>query len=123
MIADFLKQLRQLPYQDMMLVAAELEKIIAERPEADWPQAVVLAEALAQLSRMPVEDSLSTQQENKILRVMFRAKRTIAIKEFNGGFNITLDTLRGHTMHKDLKVGINQMLDTLVAARALTGGK
>jgi hypothetical protein len=118
MIADFIKQLRQLPYADMMKVAGELS-LVLNRGQKNTRAVQEIAAALSELSTMHIDDSVSTQQENKILREMFRTKRTISIKEFNGGFNIELSTLRGHMMHKDLKQGLGQMLDTLVAARAL----
>jgi hypothetical protein len=118
MIEDFTKRLRALPYADMVKVASTLHEILRRRSGVDI-NATALANALAELGASHVPDSIESQQENKILREMFRSKRTIAIKEFNGGFNIELSTLRGHVMHKDLKQGLIQMLDTLVAAQAL----
>lgn len=118
MIADFLKQLRQLPYQDMMIVAQELTRELEKHGAEDTSD---VAAALSAVAGMKLEDSMSTQQEHKILRELFSRKRSISVKEHNGGFTIQLDTLRGHMMHKDLKQGISLMLDTLVAAQALKG--
>jgi hypothetical protein len=122
MIADFLKQLRTLPYADMMLVAKQLSEILNRQAKLNV-SSQLMAASLAEMSGMPIEDSLSTREENKILRELFRVKRTLTVKEFNGGFKIDLPTLHGNMMHKDLRQGISQMLDTMVAARSLTGGK
>ena len=118
MISDFIKQLRALPYADMMQVASQLS-LVLNRRENPLHSVQDVAAALSELSTMHVDDSVVTQQENKLLRELFRTRRSITVKEFNGGFNIELSTLRGHVMHKDLKVGLSQMLDTLVAAQAL----
>lgn len=121
MIADFLKQLRALPYADMMIVARELKAMLPVVGHIDNLAPNDIAGALSRLASMPLEDAPNTTAEHKMLRQIFGRRRSISIRECNGGFELQLQTLNATVLHKDLKVGLGQLVDTVVAARALKG--
>ncbi len=118
MLADVLKQLRVLPYSDMMKLAEELR----EQLKVGNPTAASLAEALAKTAEAPIQQSELTDADHKLLQSIFSRRRSISIKAINGGYQIELQTLQGNVLSSDLRVGITQLIDTIVAAKALKGG-
>jgi hypothetical protein len=124
MIADFIRQLRLLPYNDMMVVAKELNGMLAKmshgkREEIPRLDAVTLADALGQLSTLKLADSPDTTQEAKLLREIFTRRRAVSIKADGPAYTIQIESLGASVMHSDLKIGLQQLLDTVVTAHAL----
>jgi hypothetical protein len=123
-IADFVRQLRVLPYADMMVVARALTQTLSDQQKASGTKVIDpmhVAEALLQLSKMKIEDSPNTTQEHKIAQDIFTRRRSISIKAVNGGFQFDLSTCNASVMNKDLKTGLGQLIDTIVTAQALRG--
>lgn len=116
MIADVLKQIRLLPYQDMMAVARELNCALPGNVPVQ-----TIADALAEIAHVKVDDSAQTTAEQKLLHQIFARRRSISIKSVRGVFQIELQTLNGAVIHKDLQVGLQQLIDTVVTAQALRG--
>lgn len=124
MIADFVRQLRVLPYADMMVVARALTQTLSDQQKASGTKVIDpmhVAEALLQLSKMKIEDSPNTTQEHKIAQDIFARRRSISIKAVNGGYQFDLSTCNASVMNKDLKTGLSQLIDTIVTAQALRG--
>jgi hypothetical protein len=119
MLADVLKQLRALPYSDMIELAKALEEHL---DGAKGPPVNCIADALAEVAKSPIQQSELTDADHKLLQQIFSRRRSISIKAMNGGFQIDLQSLNGNVMTQDLRVGITQLIDTIVAARALKGG-
>lgn len=119
MLADVLKQLRMLPYEDMKNLAIELRNAMAGK--APQLNELIIADGLASVSKLEIADGIISTSDQKIMRELFRQRRSMSIKELNGGFQIELQTLHVSVLHRDLKIGVHQAIDTAVAARALRG--
>lgn len=118
MLADLMKQIRLLPYPDMMLLADALEKELRVHPK---PSASQYAESLAKVATRQIESAEIVRADHKLLIEMFGRRRSISIKSGNGAFEIELQTLHARVVSQDLRGGLNQLVDTVVAARALRG--
>jgi hypothetical protein len=118
MLADVLKSLRLLPFQDMMELAKALEGAMTTRS----PTAFTIAGALAMVAEQPIQQSEVTTSDHRMLQDIFARRRSISVKSGNGVFEIELQTLHTHVVHADLRVGLSQAIDTIAAARALKGG-
>lgn len=122
MITDFLKLLRNMPYTDMMLIAAELDTRIPENAtQRD------IADALAALATAPLPDrSDISKAEQEALRKVFGRDRAIKVRKLvnNGkhGWHVEVTGPHGASVvNTDLKTALDQLLDTVAAAAALKG--
>jgi hypothetical protein len=123
-IADFVRQLRVLPYADMMVVARALTQTLSDQQKASGTKVIDpmhIAEAMLQLSKLKIEDSPNTTAENEILQSIFSRRRAVSIKAINGGYQIDLTTCNAKVMATDVKTGLGQLIDTIVTAQALRG--
>ncbi len=117
MLADFLKELRKLPYSDMMQVA----KALSEEMDNVY-SANKIADDLATVSQMKIADSGSTQVDQKIVRKLFGRKRSISIRPDGAGYRVSVPTLNVNTSHTDLRSALTHVIDIAVTAEALKGG-
>lgn len=125
MISDFLKQLRNMPYTDMMLIANELGKHIAVKgSQRD------IADALAALATTQLPDRSDISKiEQDALRKVFGRDRAIKVRRMNGagtpgkvGWHVEITGPYGATVYNtDLKTALDNLLDTAAAAAALKG--
>jgi hypothetical protein len=117
-----LQQIRTCPYSDMMLIARELAKRLEEH-KRDKLDAAVLAEAMNSLTdiKLPHIDA-GSKQENEILQRVFKSQRSIKVTRLPGGYRLDISGSNGATVQNaDLKVGLTQLIDTLLVAHALIG--
>jgi hypothetical protein len=118
MLAELLKKLQLLPYPDMMVLAKALED---EFKGLNKPTAVTIAQSLAKVSVQNLPSAEVTRTDHQLLLDLFSRRRSISVKAMNGGFDLELQTLHAHVPSRDLRDGLIQIVDTVVAARALRG--
>jgi hypothetical protein len=122
MITDFLKQLRNMPYTDMVLIASELGKHIQVKGSTRD-----IADGLAALAATPLPDrSDISKAEQEALRKVFGRDRTIKVRKLNNngkhGWHVEVTGPHGASVvNTDLKTALDQLLDTVAAAAALKG--
>ena len=115
-----LKELRNVPYGDMMILARELQSRLSKIRKESM-DAGVLADALNSLTDMKipkVDDHFA--RENEILKVVFKRQRAFNITSVPGGWKIQMSG-GVTTQHAELKTAFSQLLDTVIVANALTG--
>jgi hypothetical protein len=117
MLADFLKELKKLPYSDMMQVA----RVLHERMDGVY-SVNKIADDLATVAQMPVADSSSTQVDTKIVRKLFGRKRSISLRMDGSGFKASIPTLQVSTSHTDLRTALTHLIDIAVTAEAMKSG-
>lgn len=116
-LKSVMKEMRQLNYADMMVLAEELAKQVPQNPTANH-----LASILIQLDVAPAEMSDLEKQEDKILREIFKVKRQLIVKHDNG-FSMGIPTLPASTV-----IGVSpramfpQLIDQIVTMHALVKG-
>lgn len=119
-VSQLIKQIRALPYSDMMMVTNEirdrLHDLTQQRIEAS-----VLAEILSRLQESNVPLSDATKEEEKVLREIFRVKRSMSIQKHHGGWMIDISTVPGaQVVHTELRIAWSMMLDQMITLHVLT---
>lgn len=119
MIETIAKNLRAMPYNEMMDLAKQIHKgLTAVGAKSCSPE--LLAGILSHISAPP---SASAEKEAKILLQAFTRKRQVNIKKFNTGYAIEVPTLPGSTVTgTDLRVMFGQMLDQIITMELMGGG-
>ncbi len=119
-VAHLIKQIRSLPYADMMMVAEEIRDRIKDLTKQQI-EAVVLANILSRLQEAQIPVSEQTSEEEKILRDIFRIKRTISVAKQGPGWTIEIPTLPGsQVLGKELRGMFPMMLDQIITLNVLT---
>ncbi len=101
-----------LPYREMR----ELSKdIIHELPDCVGEEE--MAERLSSLADM--EDCEAATKEQEMLHSMFTRKKQITVLPYDNGFKISIPAQNIDVYCSDVRDGISQALDNLVALKAL----
>ncbi len=109
--------LSALPYREMLELSKEVRDGLGEiSGQLNGTKAI--AQVLSGLG--DTEDTQATKDEKAILHSMFTRKKQITIQPFDNGFKIDVPA-QGITIYTDdLRDGISQALDNLVALKVLS---
>jgi|SRR5262245_14052051 len=119
-VAHLVKQIRALPYSDMMMVAAEIRDRIKDLTEQKI-EAVVLADILSRLQSQSIDSSEQTKEEERVLRQIFNVKRTISVAKQGNGWAIGIPTVPGSdVLGTELRGMFPMMLDQIITMHVLT---
>ena len=119
-IPHLIRQIRALPYNDMMMVANELRDRIGELTHHKI-EAVVLADILSSLQAGQIALSDATLQEEKILREVFSRKRQITVSRRGGGWEIDVPSLPGaQVFGTELRPMFPMQLDQIITMHVLS---
>ena len=119
-IPHLIRQIRALPYNDMMMVANELRDRIDELTHHKI-EAVVLADILSRLQAGQIAPSDATLQEEKILREVFSRKRQITVSRKGNGWEIDVPTLPGaQVFGTKLRPMFSMQLDQIITMHVLS---
>lgn len=119
-VAHLIKQIRALPYADMMMVAEEIRDRIKALTQQQI-EAVVLANILSRLQEGEIPISEQTTEEEKVLREIFNVKRTISVSKQGPGWQIEIPTVPGsQVLGKELRGMFPMMLDQIITLHVLT---
>lgn len=119
-VSHLIKQIRALPYSDMMMVAGEIRDRIKDLTEQKI-EAVVLADILSRLQAHTIDTSEQTKEEEKILREIFNVKRTISVAKQSKGWAIGIPTVPGSdVLGTELRGMFPMMLDQIITMHVLT---
>lgn len=118
-----IKQLRQLPYADMMELAEVVREQLVKR-HADAGISVIgqrsIADVLSAIQIGSVPQSEVTTAEQRILREIFTRKRQVTINKQGAGYAMEILTVPGsQVLGTDLRVIFPQMLDQITTLSAL----
>jgi len=107
--------LSTLPYREML----ELSKDVNEglRAYGD-PDTTAVADVLSNLADQ--EDTQMATNEQAALHAMFTRKKQVTVQPYDGGFKIEIPAQGISIYTDDVRDGISQALDHLVALRALS---
>ncbi len=104
-----------LPYREMRELSKEVNEGLRQYGD---PDTAAVAEVLSGLAG--TEDTQETKDEKLILHSMFTRKKQITIQPFDSGFKIDIPA-QGITIYTDdVRDGISQALDNLVALKVLS---
>lgn len=119
-IPHLIRQIRALPYNDIMMVANELRDRIGELTHHKI-EAVVLADILVRLQAGTVKPSDATLQEEKILREIFSRKRQITVSRKGNGWKIDVPSLPGaQVLGTELRPMFPMQLDQIITMHVLS---
>lgn len=119
-IPHLIRQIRALPYNDMMMVANELRDRIDELTHHKI-EAGVLADILSRLQAGTVKPSDATLQEEKILREIFSRKRQITVSRKGNGWEIDVPSLLGaQVLGTELRPMFQMQLDQIITMHVLS---
>lgn len=118
-VAKVIRMIRALPYSDMMVVTSELRDRIADLTQQRI-EANVLAEILCRLQENKVPLSEATAEEEKVLRQIFKVKRTITVQRHGNGWSIDIPTVPGgQVVTTELRGAFPMMLDQIITLNVL----
>jgi hypothetical protein len=118
-ITHVVKSIRALPYADMMLVAEEVRDRIQGLTQHRI-EAIVLADILARIKPNTVTLQETTDEEEKVLREIFRVKRSLTIQRQGVGWIIDVPTVpAGQVIGVELRPMFNMMLDQIITLHVL----
>ena len=119
-ISALLRQIRSLPFEDMVMLAEYVRLELLKRKDSDL-DAYIVAHALLSISAAEPTVSDQTKNEEKVLKKIFSRKRTISITQRNGGWVCDISTLKAASvMGTELRATLGQLLDTAVTVHILT---
>lgn len=120
-VSSLIKQIRALPYADMMMVAEEVRDRIGELTHHKI-EAVVLADILARLQPGDVNSSDATREEEKVLKDIFRRKYSLTIQRHgSNGWAIDIPAVPGaRVVSTELRQAFPMMLDQVITLHVLT---
>lgn len=122
-IAQLNKQIRQLSYADMLLVAEELRALLAEHAKQAL-DAHFVAQSLVTLAHKPISMSDATKAEEAILAKVFSRKRQVSITRRSAGWEINVPTLpASNVVGTELRPMFHLLLDQIITMHVLTAGK
>jgi len=118
-ITHIVKQIRALPYADMMIVAEEVRDRIHDLTQHRI-EAIVLADILSRIKPPTESVDAATVEDELILREIFRVKRSLTIAKHGKGWEIDIATVPGaQTMGLELRPLFNMMLDQIITLHVL----
>lgn len=122
-IEQLMKQIRALSYQDMMLVADELSKVLAAK-QLDKLNGHMIATALLGLTLVPPDSSDQTKRDELLLGKIFSRKRQINVTRHTTGWELQVPSLpASQVIGTELRVMFPMLLDQLVTMHVLQGHK
>jgi hypothetical protein len=118
-ITNVIKQIRSLPYTDMMIVAEEIRDRIHQLTEQRI-EAIVLADILARIKPESIQLTENTIEEEKVLKEIFRVKRSCVIGRHGAGWMIDISTVPGaQVVGVELRALFPMMLDQIITLHVL----
>lgn len=118
-VPSLIKQIRALPYNDMMMVAEEIRDRIKDLTQQKI-EAVVLAGILSRLSQGESELDAATKEEEKVLKEIFRRKYNLTIIRHGNGWQIDIPAVRGaQVVGPELRGLFPMMLDQIITLHVL----
>ncbi len=118
-ITHVVKSIRALPYSDMMLVCEEIRDRIQGLTQQRI-EAIVLADILARIKPNTVTLEETTDEEEKVLREIFRVKRSLTIQRQGVGWIIDVPTVpAGQVIGVELRPMFHMMLDQIITLHVL----
>lgn len=119
-VAGVVKQIRALPYADMMMVANEVKDRIKDLTSQKI-EAVVLADILSRIQPGDIPVSDATKEEEKILNEVFRRKVSLSIQRLDKGWEIGVSVLPGsNVVGTELRPMFGQLLDQVITMHVLS---
>lgn len=116
------KQLRELPYADMLMLADVLSAQLHTK-DIGVLNGRTVADSLSEVanSKIEIETSELSKQEERILQSIFRVKRQIIPQRQKGGWTLCVPTLGGgaQVAGQELRPLWNQMLDQIITLHIL----
>lgn len=104
-----------LPYREMRELSKEINEELRQYGD---PDTAAVAEVLSGLAGN--EDTQTAKNEQSALHAMFPRKKNITVQPFDGGFQVSVSAQSIVVYTDDVRDGISQALDQLVALRALS---
>ena len=118
-LQNLTKQIRNLPFTEMLEIAKNLCVELDKRGEEDI-DAFLIAQALIASVSGPMTVSDLTANEEKLFRKMFSRKRAVTIS-YDGCWRVSLANVAGASAQgTELRATIGQMLDSAVTIHILT---
>lgn len=118
-VTHLIRQIRALPFNDMMLIAEELRARIGELTEQKI-EAVVLAGILTRLSAGVGEMPDPVKEDEAVLKDIFRVKRQLIIQRHGRGWQIDVPTVPGaQVVGQNLREMFSMMLDQIITLHVL----
>lgn len=119
-VSHLVRQIRALPYADMMMVANEIRDRLGDLTQQRI-EANTLAEILSRLNEGAIPISDATKEEEKVLKQIFRVKRAMSIQQHGSGWAIEVNSVPGSSVvHSDLRSSFGMMLDQVITIHCLT---
>ena len=121
MILTVAKQLRSVPYVDMMELAGAIAAQLNERKlQSEVPPELVAAVLSSLIDNVPAL-SQTTINDEKILREVFSRKRTLTVQRKGHGWELDCSTLPGsQVLGQELRSLFGLMLDQIITLRVLS---
>lgn len=121
-IETVMKQLRNLSYNDMMVLATQLAKTLQSKHN-DKLDAHLVATSLLGLAICPPAPSVATQRDEQILTKVFSRKRQINVTRHHQGWEMQIPSLAGsQVMGSELRSMFPMMLDQVITMHVLQQG-
>lgn len=123
--AHLIKQIRQLPYADMILLAQEMSSELQAKLGVS-AEAFVLADIMSRLKAGAEKLTETEAREMQTLKKIFKRKRAlnVALMSHGAGFSVNISELPASVAHgPDLRKAINDSLDQVITYHLLTEGK
>lgn len=115
-----MKQMRNLPFTDMVRIAENL-RLEIEKRKGDDLDAYVIAHALLNACDGPQKLSDMTQNEERVFVRAFNRKKQITILRDGGKWRVELPSMKGaHCLGTELRATLGQLLDTAATIHILT---
>jgi len=107
--------LATLPYREMVELAREIDSQLTTRRGYD---AEAIAEVLTGLAAN--EDTEFVKKERAMVHQMFTRKKQIVVQPYENGFKVSIPAQNIDVYCDDVREGISQALDNLVAIRCMS---
>jgi hypothetical protein len=118
-LQNLTKQIRNLPFTEMLEIAKNLCVELDKRGEEDI-DAFLIAQALIASVSGPMTVSDLTANEEKLFRKMFSRKRAVTIS-YDGCWRVNLANVAGASSQgTELRATLSQMLDSAITIHILT---
>lgn len=110
------RDMRTLPYPDMMRLAEELVRLLGARGS----NSAQVADVLNKLAHMEFEEGAATQ-ELTVLRKVFTRKTSITIQRMGNGFGASISAMSVSAQHTDPRVAVANCIESAMITHALKG--
>lgn len=118
-VTHVIRQIRALPFNDMMLVAEEIKSRIGELTQHKI-EAAVLAGILSRLTDGKGELTDVVKEDEAVLKEIFRVKRQCIIQKHGKGWQIDVPTVPGaQVVGQNLREMFSMMLDQIITLHVL----